>query len=68
MVGWHHRLTGQEFEQTKGDSEGQGSLAWHSSRGHESDMTEQQQQNMARSDLQPLGYGNSWKDKKNCSN
>ena len=40
MVGWHHRLTGQEFEQTKGDSEGQGSLAWHSSRGHESDMTE----------------------------
>ena len=27
MVGWHHRLTGQEFEQTPGDSEGQGSLA-----------------------------------------
>ena len=27
MVGWHHRLNGHEFEQTQGDSEGQGSLA-----------------------------------------
>ena len=27
MVGWHHRLNGHEFEQTPGDSEGQGSLA-----------------------------------------
>ena len=27
MVGWHHRLKGREFEQTPGDSEGQGSLA-----------------------------------------
>ena len=26
MVGWHHRLSAQEFEQTPGDSEGQGSL------------------------------------------
>ena len=26
MVGWHHRLDGQEFEQTPGDSEGQGSV------------------------------------------
>ena len=26
MVGWYHRLNGQEFEQTPGDSEGQGSL------------------------------------------
>ena len=26
-VGWHHRLNGHEFEQTPGDSEGQGSLA-----------------------------------------
>ena len=26
MVGWHHRLDGHEFEQTQGDSEGQGSL------------------------------------------
>ena len=27
MVGWHHRLNGREFEQTPGDSEGQGNLA-----------------------------------------
>ena len=27
MVGWHHQLNGHEFEQTLGDSEGQGSLA-----------------------------------------
>ena len=26
MVGWHHQLDGHEFEQTLGDSEGQGSL------------------------------------------
>ena len=27
MVGWHHRLSGREFEQTLGDSEGRG--AYH---------------------------------------
>ena len=26
MVGWHHRINGYEFQQTPGDSEGQGSL------------------------------------------
>ena len=26
MVGWHHRFNGHEFEQTPGESEGQGSL------------------------------------------
>ena len=26
IVGWHHRLNGQKFEQTLGHSEGQGSL------------------------------------------
>ena len=25
MVGWHHQLSGQGFEQTPGDTEGQGS-------------------------------------------
>ena len=25
-VGWHHRVSGHEFEQTPGDSEGQGNL------------------------------------------
>ena len=28
MVGWHHQLNGHEFEQTSGDSERQGSLAY----------------------------------------
>ena len=48
MVGWHHQLTGHEFEQAPKDSEGQGSLAcclWSmgSQRlGHSA--TEQQQQ------------------------
>ena len=27
LVGWHHWLSGHEFEQTPGDGEGQGSLA-----------------------------------------
>ena len=40
MAGWHHRLNGHEFEQTLGDSEGQGSLVYCSPWGHkESDMT-----------------------------
>ena len=41
-VGWHHRLNGHEFEQTPGDSEGQGILACWSPWGcKHSDMTEQ---------------------------
>ena len=40
MVGWHHPLNGHEFEQTLGDTEGQGRLARCSSWGHrELDMT-----------------------------
>ena len=40
MVGWHHWLNGPEFEQTPGDSEGQGSFACFSSWGlKESDST-----------------------------
>ena len=41
IVGWHHRFNGHEFEQTQGDSEGQGSLACCRPCGHrESDRTE----------------------------
>ena len=40
MVGRHHQFNGHEFEQTLGDSEGQGSLACCSPWGHkESEMT-----------------------------
>ena len=34
MVGWHHQLNRQEFEQTPGDSEGWGSLVCCSPRAH----------------------------------
>ena len=41
-VGWHHRLSGHEFEQTSGDGEGQGSLACYNPWGcKELDTTEQ---------------------------
>ena len=39
MVGWHHWLNGHEFEQTPGDSEGQGSPACCSSWGHKESDT-----------------------------
>ena len=42
MVGWHHRLNGQEFEQAPGDGEGQGKPSWAAVHGvAESDTTEQ---------------------------
>ena len=48
MVGWHHRLNGHEFEQTPGDGEGQGSLAFCSPWGRkESDTTEQLNNNFS---------------------
>ena len=41
MVGWHHRLDGQEFEQALGVGDGQGGLACCSPQGHKvSDRTE----------------------------
>jgi len=42
MVEWHHQLNGREFEQTRGDGEGQGSLVHCSLWGQkESDMNKQ---------------------------
>ena len=41
MVGWHHQLNGQEFEQAPGAGHGQGGLACCSPWGHkELDLTE----------------------------
>ena len=41
MVGWHHRLSGHEFEQAPGVGVGRGGLACYSPRGlKESDTTE----------------------------
>ena len=39
MVGWHHWLNRHEFEQTPGDSEGQGSLACCRPWGHKEPNT-----------------------------
>ena len=46
MVGWHHWFSRHEFEQTPGDSEGQGSLGCCSSWGHRvrRDLATEQQQ------------------------
>ena len=47
MVGWHHQLSGHEFEQTPGDNEGQRSLVCCSPQGRkEADMTERLNNNM----------------------
>ena len=49
MVGWHHWLSGHEFEQTQEDSEGQRSLVCCSPWGHkESDTATEQQQQQQR--------------------
>ena len=53
MIGWHHQLTGYEFVQSPGDSEGQGSLACLSPGGASQRVgndlaTEQQQQFKSR--------------------
>ena len=54
MVGWHHRLSGHEFEQVPGDSEGQENLVCCSPwSGKESDMADQ----LNNSSLKMLSLG-----------
>ena len=49
MVGWHHWLSGHEFEQAPGDSEGQGNLVCCGPRAYkESDTTERLNNNKTR--------------------
>ena len=43
IVGWHLWLNGHEFEQTLGDSEGQGNLAFYGPGGHKESATTNQQ-------------------------
>ena len=44
MVGWHHRLNENEFEQSLGNSEGQGSLVccspWDRKKSNMAELTE----------------------------
>ena len=62
MVGWHHRLSGHEFEQAPGDGEGQRSLVCCSPWDHkELDTTGQLNKNKSR---QRNWYGNEKKAKK----
>ena len=43
IVGWHHQLSGHEFEQVLGVGDGQGSLVYFSPLGlKQSHMTERQ--------------------------
>ena len=50
-VGWHHCLTGHEFEQTLGAGEGPGSLPRCSPWGHKVlDMAEQLHNNIYKRD------------------
>ena len=46
MVGQHHQLSGQEFEQALGDGEGEGSLVCRSPRGRRIYMTDQLNNNV----------------------
>ena len=61
MVGWHHRHYGHEFEQTLGESEGQGSLdcciPWSCK---ESNTTEQLNNNSINVKGTLSTYGNPW--------
>ena len=43
MIGWHHQLNGHEFEQTLGDSEGQGVLQSMGSQRVKHDLVTEQQ-------------------------
>ena len=54
MIGWHHRLNGHEFEQTLGDSEGQGSLACCSPWGHKEKDTTERLKNSSKGDVDPF--------------
>ena len=45
MVGWHHQLNGHESAQAPGDSEGQGTLEFHSPWGRKELNTAEQLNN-----------------------
>ena len=63
MDGWHHRLNGQQFEQTPEDGEGQENLACCSPWGHkESDTTEQLNNNPLQGSLQLRTKETVWRN------
>ena len=54
MAGWHHRLNRQEFEQTLGDGEGQGSLVCCSPWGCKESDTPERLNNKQASQMAPV--------------
>ena len=62
-VGWHHWLNGHEFEQTLGDGEGQGSLAWGSSWGRKELDTTYRLNNKENHCLTGSGTPGYWKER-----
>ena len=60
MVGRHHRLSGQEFEQAQGDSEVKDMVAWHAAFHGvtASDTTEQLNTNNISSALGRVSWSN----------
>ena len=54
IIGWYHQLNGQEFEQTVGHGEVQGSLAYCSSWGHKELETTEQLNSNSPSASSPL--------------
>ena len=58
MVGWHHRLNRHEFEQVRGDGEGQGGLAcWQTHGVAESDLIDRLNNNNKSEDRKtPRGH------------
>ena len=57
MVGWYHQLNGHEFEQTQGDSEGQGSLVCYSPWGHKELDTNECLNNHKEEDVETSSKG-----------
>ena len=60
MVGWHHQLNGHEFDQTLGNSEGQGSLACCSPWSHKDLNTTWQLNNNDNTCWSFVLEGNHW--------
>ena len=60
MVGWHHWLNGHEFEQTTGDSEGQGSLRASVQGDAELDTTWATEQQQLYNELQGKESKREW--------
>ena len=64
MIGWHHQLNGYDFEQTLGDSEGEGSLACCSPRGHKKSATTERLNSNSNNNNNNTGQVKSWRSGK----